>query len=70
MCYALRYMATGSDYAVVRDTQGGVARSTVGLAVAAFVKFLVSTYHKHVKFPKVNLNYNCPLLLQLTSCST
>ena len=42
-------MATGSDYAVVRDTQGGVARLTMGLAVAAFVKFLVSTYHKNWK---------------------
>ena len=46
-------MATGADYGVLRDTQGGVARSTVGRAVDAFVKFLVSTYHKHVKFPKV-----------------
>ena len=60
----------GVDYAVVRDTQGGVARSTVGRAVDAFVKFLVSTYHKHVKFPKVNPNYNFQLWLQLSSCST
>ena len=44
-------MAIRSDYAVLRDTQGGIAQSTVGICVLAFVKFLVSKYHKH--FPKV-----------------
>ena len=55
--YALRYMATGSYYAVIRDTQGGCSWSSIGRAVSAFTRFLVAKSRRHIRFPKVLITF-------------
>ena len=57
VCYALRYMATGSYYAVIRDTQGGCSRSSIGRAMSAFTRFLAANSRRHIRFPKVLITY-------------
>ena len=57
VCYALSYMATGSYYAVIRDTQGGCSRSSIGRAVSAFTRFLAAKSRRHIRFPKVLITF-------------
>ena len=58
VCYALRYLATGCIFSLIKDTQGGCATSTIKRAVLPFCQ-VPAFEGKEYLFPKGK--YPCSL---------